>query len=83
MNEDAIDKSDATYKAWTTDESISMQEYLTYAISKGWLDVSKIELDTKYLDTREIMGALADYIAEYLTQDDSFSRQVYKYMIQK
>ncbi|MEE0418552.1 MAG: penicillin-binding transpeptidase domain-containing protein [Lachnospiraceae bacterium] len=82
LNEDAIDKSDATYKAWTTDESISMQEYLTYAISKGWLDVSKIELDTKYLDTREIMGALADYIAEYLTQDDSFSRQVYKYMIQ-
>lgn len=81
LDADKIDKNDETYKAWTTDESISMQEYLDYAITQGWLDVTKLNIESDYLDTAEINSALADFIAERLAKDDTFSRKIYKYMI--
>ena len=37
---DAIDTSDATYKAWKDEESINIYTYLNYAISKNWIDTS-------------------------------------------
>lgn len=83
LNKDAIDKTDETYKAWSTEESISLQEYLTYALSKNWVDITRIDLESEYLDSGEIYNALADYISEYLAKDDNFSRKVYKYMIKE
>ena len=56
--------------------------FLSYAISKNWIDITKVNSDTTYLDTSEITGALADYVTDYLSKSDAFSRQVYKYMIQ-
>lgn len=82
LDEASIDKEDATYIAWTTEETISLREYLLYAISRGWVDVTKIPLTSEYLDSNEIFQALADYIEEYLTKDEGFSRQVYRYMIE-
>ncbi len=81
LNEDAIDKTDSVYIAWTEDESISLQEYLTYAISKNWLDITKISGDTQYMDTDEMFSTLADYIADCLYEDDNFCKQVYRYML--
>lgn len=49
LDADKIDRNDATYKAWTTDESISMQEYLDYAVAEGWLDVTKLNIESDYL----------------------------------
>lgn len=83
LNTDAIDKNDATYKAWRDEETISLKEYLTYAISKDWIDIGKIQVDSDYLASDEIYNALADYIFDYLKTDDAFTRQVYKYMIQE
>lgn len=83
LNEDAIDKTDPVYKQWTEEESISLQEFLTYAISKNWMDITKISSDTKYMDTTELYTALADYIAEYLYDDDNFCKQVYRYMLKE
>ncbi|WP_394923916.1 penicillin-binding transpeptidase domain-containing protein [uncultured Robinsoniella sp.] len=82
LQKDAIDKSDETYLAWTNDGSISLQEYLTYAISKNWVDISKIPVDTEYLDSKEVYSALSDYIAEYLSTDTHFSKKIYRYMIE-
>lgn len=81
LDADKVDKNDEVYKAWTKDESISMQEYLDYAIAEGWLDVTKLNIESDYLDTAEINSALADYIEEKLSKDDVFTRQIYKYMI--
>ncbi len=83
LNESAIDKSDPVYIQWTEDESISLQEYLTYAISKNWIDITKISGDTEYMDTAEMFTALADYIAEYLYDDDDFCKTVYRYMLKE
>lgn len=82
LQKDAIDKSDETYLAWINDGSISLQAFLTYAISKNWVDISKIPVDTEYLDSREVYSALSDYIAEYLSTDTHFSKKIYRYMIE-
>ena len=42
LNRDAVDETDLTYKAWAEEENISLQEFLTYAISKNWIDVNGI-----------------------------------------
>ena len=55
---DAVNTEDATYKAWKTEETISLGEFLTYCISQNWIDVSKINLSSKYADSEEIFSAL-------------------------
>ncbi|MDD3615861.1 MAG: penicillin-binding transpeptidase domain-containing protein [Lachnospiraceae bacterium] len=81
LDENAIDKNDATYLAWTRDESISLQEYLTYAASQNWIDISSISTSDTYLDSAQVYDTLATYIADYLSTDTAFSKLLYKYMI--
>lgn len=81
LSDTAIDKNDATYKAWAKDESISLQEYLTYAASQNWIDISRISDKTTYLDSTEVYADLSAYIADYLKTDTDFSKMLYKYML--
>lgn len=83
ISKDAIDTSDATYKAWTTDETISLKDYLTYATSQGWIDISSFSPEGEYLDSEEICQALTAYIIDYLSTDTGFSKLLYKYMLQE
>lgn len=83
ISRDAIDTSDATYKQWVTEESISLKDYLTYAISQNWIDISKFSPDGEYLDSSEIYQALTIYITDYLKTDFGFSKLLYKYMLQE
>ncbi|MDO4307739.1 MAG: penicillin-binding transpeptidase domain-containing protein [Eubacteriales bacterium] len=81
ISKDAIDTSDPTYKAWTTDESISLKEYLTYAASQNWIDISKISPEGEYLDSAEVYRSLTEYIIEALRTNLGFSKLLYKYML--
>lgn len=81
ISKDAVDTSDETYKAWTKDESISLKEYLTYAASQNWIDISKISPEGDYLDSSEVYQFLTDYIIDYLKTDLQFSKLLYKYML--
>ena len=83
ISKDAIDTSDATCKAWTTDETISLKDYLTYATSQGWIDISSFSPEGEYLDSEEIYQALTEYIIDYLSTDTGFSKLLYKYMLQE
>lgn len=76
------DSADPMYKAWHTDESISLKTYLEYAISMNWVNVSKIAPDTPYLDSEEIFNALLDYIEESLADDSKFGEMLYRFMLQ-
>ncbi|MBQ9990595.1 MAG: penicillin-binding protein [Lachnospiraceae bacterium] len=78
---DSIDVNDATYKAWKTEETISLGEFLTYCISQNWIDVSKINLSSKYADSEEIFTALTQYIFNRLENNTTFAKKMYKYMI--
>ncbi len=81
LNTEAVDTSDLTYRAWTEDEVISLQEYLTYAISMNWIDINGIAENTTYMDSEEIYTALSKYIAEYLSEDTNFCKRVFRYML--
>lgn len=81
LQKGVIDTTDATYKAWANTGSISLKEYLTYATSQNWIDISSLSTEGDYLDSSEVYQALTAYITEYLKTDTSFSKLLYKYMI--
>ena len=81
LNTDAIDTSDSVYQAWSTDQSISLREYLSYAASQNWLDISQLSEESTYLNSDEVYQALVSYMISYLTQDTGFSKLLYKYML--
>ncbi len=85
LSSDAIDTSDKTYIAWTKDENISLYEYLNYAISKNWINLSGIpQAETeqeKYSDHNEIYGQILTYLEQTLPSDSTFEKLVYRYMI--
>lgn len=80
LSEAAIDTSDVTYIAWNKGK-ISLQEYLTYAASKDWIDMSPFAKEKTYLNAKEAYQVLADYIVDYLKTDVAFSKLLYKYLI--
>lgn len=77
----SIDKNDDMYKAWTKEETISLQEYLTYAASQNWIDISMFSDKNTYLDSTEVYQELSKYISDYLSTDQDFSKMLYKYLL--
>ena len=78
---EAVDTTDATYIAWTTDETISLNEYLKYCIAQNWIDVSKLDLDAKYSESEEIYQKLLIYIIQMLDRNTEFQKLLFKYML--
>lgn len=78
---DIVDRNDETYIAWTKDEVISLNEYLNYAIAQNWIDVSKLDIDSRYSDSVEIYRKILEYIFEQLDTDGAFDKRLYRYMI--
>ncbi len=85
LKSDAIDRNDETYKAWKDDESINLYTYLTYAISKNWVDTSLLKeyvsAEGEYSDSGELYQGLTAYIIDYLNTHRSFDKLIYRYMI--
>lgn len=76
-----VDTEDKTYQDWTTNETISMSEFLDYAIARNWIDVNKLDLKNRYSDSGEVFAALESYILDSLQDDDGFIREIFKYMM--
>lgn len=81
LRSDLIDTSDATYKAWRNDETISLREFLRHAISMNWIDTARLPLDDRYADSEEVYTVLVDYIISYLNESTDFGKRMIKYMI--
>ena len=79
-NPSKIDKSDAAYVSYIKN-SISLCEYLKYAISQGAIDISGISTKSDYYDTDEIYNVLTEYILKEFENNTSFDKLVFKYMI--
>lgn len=79
---DEIDKENEIYSGWKN-ETVSLKEYLTEAIAKNWVDITKLELESKYSDADEVYEKLLDYIEEDLKANVKFFKKIYKYMIQE
>ncbi|WP_026494688.1 penicillin-binding transpeptidase domain-containing protein [Butyrivibrio sp. WCD3002] len=81
IKSDKVDKEDATYIAWTKDETISLSEYIRYCIASNWIDVSTLDLESRYVDSDEIFNTIVDYVFKDLDEDDEFNKKFYKYML--
>lgn len=83
IDKSAINTDDETYKKWKK-ESISLREFLLYAISQNWISSSKLYEDSeqKYSSTDEIYEALVNHIFDSLPNDTDFSKKIYYYLIE-
>ena len=81
LDSNLVDREDETYIAWTTDEVISLTEYLKYAIAMNWVDVSKLSIDNQYADSEEIFNQIVEYIINELSNDYDFQTRLYKYLL--
>ena len=81
LDSNKVDREDETYIAWTTDEVISLYEYLHYAIASNWVDVSKLSIDNQYADSEEIYNQIINYIFNEIEIDSDFLVKLYKYML--
>lgn len=76
-----VDSEDATQIAWAKEEVISLNEYLNYCISQRWIDVSKLDLEEKYVDSQETFDKLLEYIIHMIDNNLEFQKKFYKYML--
>ena len=80
LSSTAIDEKDATYQAWN-DGTISLRDYLTYAASQNWIDVSALTQDDAYLDSQEVYQKLTEVILDRLANNTTFAKKMYHYML--
>ena len=80
LSSTAIDEKDATYQAWN-DGTISLHDYLTYAASQNWIDVSALTQDDAYLDSQEVYQKLTEVILDSLANNTTFAKKMYHYML--
>ena len=76
-----IDTSSEVYKAYRTEGTISLQEYLREGLERGWVDISGLKLDDKYISSEEVYRQLVRRIMEKLQESTSFSKYVYEKLI--
>ncbi|MCM1468695.1 MAG: penicillin-binding transpeptidase domain-containing protein, partial [Alistipes sp.] len=74
-----VDKLDSVYEEWVA-ETISLKEYLSYALAKNWIDVSKFT-NAEYSSLSEAYNSLVKYIIEDCKNDTEFTKKIYRFMI--
>lgn len=77
-----IADNDEKYVAYMNQQTISLGEYLRYAINQNAIDISHFDLSSDYYDSEEIYTALVDTILHYLQEDVNFDKLVIRYMIE-
>lgn len=80
LNTSAINYYDSTYLSWKEGE-LSLKNFLAYAVSQNWIDVSIFAEEDSYLNSTEVYQTLAYTIQSRLEGDASFSKLLYKYML--
>lgn len=74
-----VDYTDPMYEQWIA-ETISLKEYLSYALVMNWIDVSKFT-DSEYSSLTEAYNSLVTYILDDIKNDTEFNKKIYKHMI--
>jgi len=81
LNSDIIDSSDPLYKEWTTNESVSLREFLQHAIAENWIDVTAVSSTSKYSNSDELYQAIVENLVELLPDSRDFEKKIYYFMI--
>ena len=78
-----VDTEDEIYRKWASERSIGIREYLEYAISQNWIDITQLSLNGKYADSGEVYETLMDYAMDRLLTNRTFERRLYQYMVEQ
>lgn len=81
LKKEEYDQEDEVLIAWKKDETISLYEFLDYAISKGWIDVTKLDLENQYSDSTEIYYEIVSCIFDLVENNQEFQKRFFKYML--
>ncbi len=77
---DRIDTESDAYKAWK-DDTISLRDYIYAGIADSWIDTTKLDISSKYSGADDIYSVIIDRVMENLETDDTFSKRIYRYLI--
>jgi len=77
---DKIDTDDETYKAWVAG-TISLKEYLNYAISMNWVDTTRLQIEEKYPTANTIYQVMLDTVMEILKTNSDFCKKIYEILV--
>ncbi len=80
LDTSVIDSDDEKYMAYRSGE-LSITEYLKYAINKGAIDISTLDISSQYYDSDEVFNEIVKYIGTELLNNSDFDKIVIKYMI--
>ncbi len=80
LDSSAINYYDSTYLSWSEGE-LSLKDFLSYAVTQNWVDVSVFADSETYLNSTEVYQTLAYTIESELEDDSDFSKLLYKYML--
>lgn len=67
-------------QAWK-DNNISLRDYLYYGIASNWIDTTKLDIQSKYSNADDVFEALVNYVFEDFAQDKTFTKKIYRYLI--
>lgn len=75
-----IDKTDTVYLSYH-DGKTSLSEFLQYAITKNWVDLSKLGIGDEYYSTEELYEKLISKTLDLLVDDAEFEKKIYRTLI--
>lgn len=79
---DEINTEDEVYISWS-EGNISLREYLYYCLTNGWIDTTKLNMDSLYASTDDTFEALVNVIEEMLIEDTAFTKTLYEFLIEE
>ena len=45
-----VDSQDSVYQQWSSEETLSLSEFLEYAIAQNWVDVTELDMEESFFD---------------------------------
>ncbi len=75
-----VDTNDSYYQQWINGGNLSMEEFLKYAITKNWIDLSSLT-SQQYMSLQESYDLLVEYIFEMIEDDSNFHKKIYSLLI--
>ena len=82
LDSSSLSSNDEIYQQWVTGKT-SLYDYLHYAIGKGAVSLSALDISEVFLGSDEIYSAMTEFILLELSETSSFSKIVYTSMLEQ
>lgn len=80
INADKIDADNPIQKQWA-EGTISFSDYLRGAIANDWINIYNLDVSTEYPTTDEVFAAISNEAISLITNDETFSKNIYSDLI--